>query len=121
MNLPTFIPIELHWLWTATWQAAVLAGLVLAVQWLGRNRLSPSSRFVLWWLVLIRLALPVTPSTPWSVFNLTSRPMPAPMATLTPVAPPTGWSELAPPPVREITVVPVEAKPPVSGVGAGPK
>jgi len=78
MNLPTFIPLELHWLWTATWQAAVLAGLILTLQWLSRNRLSPSSRFVLWWLVLIRLALPVTPSAPWSVCNLISRPMPAP-------------------------------------------
>jgi bla regulator protein blaR1 len=70
MTPTALIPLELHWLWSATWQAAVLAAIVLLVQALGRNFLSPSSRFVLWWLVLIRLCLPVTPESAWSVFNL---------------------------------------------------
>jgi beta-lactamase regulating signal transducer with metallopeptidase domain len=70
MTPTALIPLELHWLWSATWQAAVLAAVVLLVQAFGRNFLSPSSRFVLWWLVLIRLCLPVTPESAWSVFNL---------------------------------------------------
>jgi beta-lactamase regulating signal transducer with metallopeptidase domain len=70
MNIPLVVPPELHWLCSATWQAAVLGALVLLVQTLGRNWLSPANRFVLWWLVLIRLCLPITPESAWSVFNL---------------------------------------------------
>ena len=60
----------LSWLWRASWQASVLALLVLMVQGLLRSRLSPGWRFALWWLVLARLILPVAPSSAWSVYNL---------------------------------------------------
>ncbi len=59
-------------LWRATWQASVLVLLVLLVQRLLRARLTPSWRHGLWWLVLLRLLLPVVPATPLSVFNLAS-------------------------------------------------
>jgi len=62
MNPLSVIPAELHWLWSATWQAAVLVALVLLIQGLGRNLLSPSSwiRAVHWfnpliWLLLARI------------------------------------------------------------------
>lgn len=35
------------WLLRTSWQASVLAGLVLLVQWLFRNKLSPGWRFAL--------------------------------------------------------------------------
>lgn len=59
----------LAWLWRATWQASVLVLLVVLVQWLFRARLTPQWRHALWWLVLIRLLLPVAPATPFSLFN----------------------------------------------------
>jgi beta-lactamase regulating signal transducer with metallopeptidase domain len=64
-----------QWLWRASWQASVLAGLVLLVQWLFVRQLSPAWRYGLWMLVLVRLALPAVPGAPWSVFNLTQRPL----------------------------------------------
>ncbi|MEA2709774.1 MAG: bla regulator protein blaR1 [Phycisphaerales bacterium] len=57
-------------LWRCSWQAAVLAGMVLIVQWLLRGRLSSRWRYNLWLLVLLRLLVPVTPQSSLSVFNL---------------------------------------------------
>lgn len=58
------------WLVTAGWQAAVLAALVWAVQALLGRRLAPRWRYRLWLLVVLRLALPVLPASPFSAFGL---------------------------------------------------
>jgi beta-lactamase regulating signal transducer with metallopeptidase domain len=60
-------------LWRASWQASVLVLLVLLVQGLMRHRLSPAWRSALWLLVVARLLLPITPSSPWSLFHLMDR------------------------------------------------
>ncbi len=64
------LPTELAWLWRASWQAAVLALLVVLCQIVFRKQLAPRWRFALWWIVVLRLLLPVVPSSAWSVFNL---------------------------------------------------
>jgi beta-lactamase regulating signal transducer with metallopeptidase domain/Tol biopolymer transport system component len=69
MNAAEILGTGLGWLWRATWQASVLVLLVLLAQWLFRARLTPSWRHALWWLVLIRLLLPVVPASPFSIFN----------------------------------------------------
>jgi beta-lactamase regulating signal transducer with metallopeptidase domain len=56
-------------LWRASWQAAVMVPVVLVVQRVFRRQLPPSWRHALWWLVVIRLGLPLTPATSWSLFN----------------------------------------------------
>ena len=56
--------------WRASWQASVLAALVLAVQLILGNRIAARWRHAMWLLVFVRLALPVLPSSPLSVFNL---------------------------------------------------
>ena len=56
----------------ASWQAAVLILLVLAVQWIFGRRLSPRWRYSLWLLVVARLALPWTIPSSVSVFNFLS-------------------------------------------------
>jgi beta-lactamase regulating signal transducer with metallopeptidase domain len=53
----------------ASWQGAVLILLVLAVQWSFGRRLSPRWRYLLWILVMIRLALPWTIPSSVSLFN----------------------------------------------------
>ena len=58
----------------ASWQAAVLILLVLAVQWAFGRRLSPRWRYGLWLLVVARLALPWTIPSSVSVFNLLNSP-----------------------------------------------
>ena len=58
-----------EWLLQTSWQAAVLAGLILVAQWLFRKRLSPAWRHGLWLLLMVRLLLPTPPPTGFSVFN----------------------------------------------------
>jgi beta-lactamase regulating signal transducer with metallopeptidase domain/HEAT repeat protein/peroxiredoxin len=64
-----YIVTFLGWLLRASWQAAALAILVMAAQALFRKTLSARWRYSLWLLVLARLALPVSPPSPTSIFN----------------------------------------------------
>jgi hypothetical protein len=68
----------------ASWQAALLGLLVFGASWVLRGRLAARWRFGLWLIVLGRLALPVTPAAPWSVFRLVPISFPSP----TPGGPP---------------------------------
>jgi hypothetical protein len=66
------------WLLRVSWQASVLVLIVLAVQWLFQKQLSARWRYALWFLVIARLALPILPSSPVSIFNFSlSRQLPA--------------------------------------------
>ncbi len=64
------IELVLSRLFRASWQAGVLILLVLLAQWLLRRRLAPRWRHAVWLLVVARLALPFTPASAWSCFNL---------------------------------------------------
>ncbi|MFM8358044.1 MAG: M56 family metallopeptidase, partial [Verrucomicrobiota bacterium] len=57
-------------------QVAVLIGLVAVLQLVLRRWLTPRWRGWLWGLVVLRLALPVSLSSSWSLFNLLPRPSP---------------------------------------------
>ena len=70
MNAGNLTEFGMMWLWRMSWQSAILVLLVLAAQWLFRDKLTPRWRFNLWWLVIIRLMVPVFPESPLSVFNL---------------------------------------------------
>src|ERR1022692_4122585 len=54
----------------ASWQAAVIILLVLAAQYAFGRRWNPRWRHALWWLVVARLALPVTIPSTFSLFNI---------------------------------------------------
>ncbi len=56
-------------LFDATWQATALAVVVFLVVFLLRERLQPRWRYLLWCVVLLRLALPVLPETPWGIWS----------------------------------------------------
>lgn len=58
------------WLLRTSWQASILAIVILAVQWAFQKRLSARWRYALWFLLIARLALPILPSSPISIFNL---------------------------------------------------
>jgi beta-lactamase regulating signal transducer with metallopeptidase domain len=75
------------WLLQTSWQAAVVAGLILLAQVLLRKRLSPAWRHGLWFLLLVRLLMPMTPSSGVSVFNLAKGSAPKVTATLASLAP----------------------------------
>ncbi len=54
----------------SSWQASLLVFVVVGVQGILRRRLTPGWRHALWWIVLGRLLIPMTPASSWSLFNL---------------------------------------------------
>jgi hypothetical protein len=56
--------------WRASWQAVVLAAIVLALQLVLGGRLAAKWRFALWSVVMLRLLIPTLPASPMSLFNL---------------------------------------------------
>ena len=70
MNMPEALQRPFGMFLEASLSAAILALIVLAIQFALRNRLSPAWRFVLWTPVLLRLMIPVLPESSLSLFNL---------------------------------------------------
>ena len=83
------------WLLTASWQASVLALLVLLLQTVLRGRLNPRWRYALWLLVVVRLLLPVLPVSALSLFQVAPQPPPSLVApVMEPIfAPAVAWPE----------------------------
>jgi beta-lactamase regulating signal transducer with metallopeptidase domain len=71
------------WLLEASWQASVLAALVLSLQWALRGRLNPRWHHALWLLVVARLMLPVLPESTLSLFQFAPSPPPNIAQTVT--------------------------------------
>jgi len=69
MSLLDSVPVPGVWLLKNSAQAAVLVLVVLSVQGLLGRRLPARWRHALWWLVVLRLALPVTPASGFSLFH----------------------------------------------------
>ena len=57
------------WVLRTTWQAALLAILVLAAMWLLRQRLTARMRCLMWGIVVLRLLMPPLPQTRWTLFH----------------------------------------------------
>src|SRR5262245_33930746 len=74
MNTTVLSPLEaaLTCIVHASWQAAVLGVAVLVACRLLAKSLQPRWRFALWLVVFARLALPIVPTSPWSLFQLAS-------------------------------------------------
>jgi beta-lactamase regulating signal transducer with metallopeptidase domain/thiol-disulfide isomerase/thioredoxin len=87
MNSIPFAGPGFGWLLQTSWQAAVLVLLVLVVQMVFRSKLSPSWRYGLWFLVIVRLLMPAPPKSALSVFNLAKFPSPDSIATASPISP----------------------------------
>ncbi len=68
--LGEFLDVAAAVIWRASWQAAVLGAIVLALQLIFGARLSAKWRFALWSVVMLRLLVPVLPASRLSLFNL---------------------------------------------------
>ena len=76
MNSTNLAGNSFSWVLQTSWQAAVLVLLVLIVQMIFRHKLSPAWRYGLWLLVVVRLLMPASPQTAWSIFNVAKLPVP---------------------------------------------
>jgi len=77
----------------ASWHAAVLGLLVYFASWALQERLEARWHYCLWLLVLTRLALPVVPLAPWSLFGVVHWPFPGPLTDGTFIAKPIALSD----------------------------
>jgi len=68
VNLEKLQPF-FNWLLQASWQAAILVFIILFLQKVLRKFLPASWSFGLWLILLVRMLLPVAPSSPLSLFN----------------------------------------------------
>ena len=121
----TALEYGLPWLGRVTLQAALLVGLVLLVQCCGRDRLPPRWRYALWWVVVIRLVLPLFPSSSLSIFNVTRLMPSASIQKITlyrgaPVLKPRGESERGTPRPAPPTVASASASQAPAGPAAAP-
>src|SRR5438477_12161804 len=85
-SLESALSYVLDGLWRASWQASLLAVVVLIVQKLLGRRFGGRGRFALWAIVLVRLLVPVLPESRFSLFNL-MHPAPKPAAAIVAVEP----------------------------------
>ena len=69
MKPPFELNVVLDWLLNYSLQVSALVLLVLLVQWVFRRQLTNRWRFALWWIVLIRLLVPIGPESTMSLFN----------------------------------------------------
>src|SRR3954471_19768668 len=67
--LPALDPV-IDWLLRNSFQAAVLAILILAINAILRRWIPASARYALLLLVAARLLMPAAPQSSWSIFNL---------------------------------------------------
>jgi bla regulator protein BlaR1 len=65
------------WVWAASWQATIIAAVVLAVQWTLGRRLAARWRNALWLLVFARLLMPTLPQARCSAYNWVEKKAPA--------------------------------------------
>lgn len=61
-----FIP----WLLKTSFAGSLLVGLILLIRFIFRNRLGAKWTYLLWFLLIIRLMMPIAPESSLSIFNL---------------------------------------------------
>ncbi|MEG6615022.1 BlaR1 family beta-lactam sensor/signal transducer [Peptococcaceae bacterium 1198_IL3148] len=66
MGFLVFIP----WLLKTSLVGSILVGLIIFIRSIFKNRLGPKWTYLLWFLLIIRLILPVAPESPLSILNL---------------------------------------------------
>jgi len=93
------------WILAASWQASILAALVLLLQWALGARLNPRWRYALWLLVLVRLVLPALPESALSLFQFAP---PPPASFVAPVTEPLFVSAPLPAPSPSHDLPPIE-------------
>lgn len=69
LSLPPHSSDLLFVVFRNSWQSCVLIALIFAVQWVFRKHLTARWRYSLWFLLLVRLAIPSTPQSSFSLFN----------------------------------------------------
>lgn len=67
-----YLPSLFDWVIETSIMASIVVGLILCVKVLLRNRLTPRWQYMLWMILIIRLLLPWSPDSSYSIYSLLS-------------------------------------------------
>jgi len=65
-----YLPYLFDWVIETSMMASILVGLILCVKALLRNRLSPRWHYMLWMILIVRLILPWSPDSSFSIYSI---------------------------------------------------
>lgn len=67
-----YLPRFFDWILKTTFMASILVGFILCVKILLRNKLTPRWHYLLWIVLLVRLLLPWSPDSSYSIYSILS-------------------------------------------------
>ncbi|HDR8183568.1 TPA: M56 family metallopeptidase [Bacillus thuringiensis] len=65
-----YLPAFFDWVIETTIMASILVGLILCIKVLFRNKLTPRWQYMLWIILIIRLVLPWSPDSSYSIYSV---------------------------------------------------
>lgn len=68
----SYLLFVFDWIIETSVMASILVGLILCVKFLLRNKLSPRWHYLLWMILIVRLLLPWSPDSSYSIYSLLS-------------------------------------------------
>lgn len=71
--LDIYLPRFFEWVIETSIMASILVALILGVKTLLRNKLTPRWHYLLWMILLVRLILPWSPDSSYSIYSILSR------------------------------------------------
>ncbi|MEE6180799.1 M56 family metallopeptidase [Bacillus pretiosus] len=72
MLINVYLPHFFDWLIETSLMASILVGFILCIKVLFRNKLTPRWQYMLWIVLMIRLLLPWSPDSSYSIYSLLS-------------------------------------------------
>ncbi|MEH7457896.1 M56 family metallopeptidase [Bacillus sp. JJ1127] len=72
MVVDIYLPRLFDWLIETSLMASVLVGIILCVKVVLRNKLTPRWQYMLWMILIVRLLLPWSPDSSYSIYSLLS-------------------------------------------------
>ncbi|MFF2343930.1 M56 family metallopeptidase [Bacillus mycoides] len=72
MFVNVYLPRFFDWVIETSIMASILVGLILCVKILLRNKLTPRWQYLLWMILIIRLLLPWSPDSSYSIYSILS-------------------------------------------------
>ncbi len=72
MLINVYLPHFFDWLIETSLMASILVGIILCIKVLFKNKLTPRWQYMLWIVLMIRLLLPWSPDSSYSIYSLLS-------------------------------------------------
>ncbi len=72
MFVNVYLPRFFDWVIETSIMASILVGLILCVKILLRNKITPRWQYMLWMILIVRLLLPWSPDSSYSIYSLLS-------------------------------------------------